>query len=133
MIETQLKVLLELARIDNVFDHRERNMIYRVGLAHGMKRKQIDRIIQNGERLVPETLKDLSDEVKFELLYNIVQLMKIDGRIFNSEILFCQEIAEKLGYKRAAIIELYTMIFTNPDIQIDRRIIKDKLKRFTAR
>ncbi|MCZ6899624.1 MAG: TerB family tellurite resistance protein [Bacteroidetes bacterium] len=133
MIETQLKVLLELARIDNVFDQRERNMIYSVGLAHGMKRKQIDRIIKNGEGLAPEALEDLTDEEKFEMLYNIVQLMKIDGRIFNSEILFCQEIAEKLGYKRAVIIELNTMIFTNPDIQIDRRIIKDQLKRFASR
>ncbi len=133
MIETQLKALLELARIDNVFDHRERNMVYQVGLAHGMKRKQIDRIIKNGEGLAPEALEDLTDEEKFEMLYNIVQLMKIDGRIFNSEILYCQEIAEKLGYKRAVIIELYTMIFTNPDIQIDRRIIKDQLKRFASR
>jgi len=38
----------------------------------------------------PIYIPTLSDDEKFEYLYNIVQLMKIDSQVYLSEINFCE-------------------------------------------
>jgi len=74
-------------------------------------------------------LKTLSDDQKFEYLYNVVQLMKADGQVFKSEIVFCENIAEKLGYKRKVISELSSRIYSDPSITSDRELIKTKAQK----
>ena len=128
MIDMHLSVLAQLAHIDNDFDQREKDMIFKVGRAHSMSNEQIEAAIDNASHASPPALDHLSDEERFEFLCNIVQLMKIDGRTFNGEILYCQDIASKLGYNPDVIMELHTMIFTNPDIHLDQSLLKQKIR-----
>jgi hypothetical protein len=58
-------------------------------------------------------------------LYNVVQLMKIDKEIYLSEIKYCEEVAEKLGFKKAVIAELSSKIYSDPSITSN----KDSLKK----
>lgn len=62
-------------------------------------------------------------------MYNVVQLMKADGQVFKSEIAFCENVAEKLGYKRKVIGELSSRIYSDPSITGDRELIKAKAQK----
>lgn len=122
-IRAQLSMLIKLANIDNDFAEDEKNMIYMVGKANGVTEEDIDQLLENPEPLPPVT--DMSDDEKFEYLYNVVQLMKIDKEIYLSEIKYCEEVAEKLGFKKAVIAELSSKIYSNPSITAN----KDSLKK----
>ena len=50
--------------------------------------------------------------------------MKIDGQVFKSEIVFCEEIAEKLGYKKKVVGELSSRIYSDPSITANREDLK---------
>ncbi len=104
MLKEQLKILIKLATIDNELADKEAHLIEKIGKANGVSEDEIYQMIKNPEPL--KNLDSLSEDQRFEYLYNIIQLMKIDGKVYKSEIVFCQEIAQNLGYKKKAVAEL---------------------------
>ena len=72
----------------------------------------------------------LSDDERFEYLYMVIQLMKVDGQVFKSEIVFCEEIAEKLGFKKKVVSELSKNIYSDPSITADREMLRNKASKF---
>jgi len=128
MIKEQLNILVNLAASDNKIADTEARLIQMIGQVNGVPKEEIDEMLKE-----PKPIGDLSSltpDQKFEHLYNIVQLMKIDGEVYKSEIRFCQEIAERLGYKKAVIGELSSKIFSNPSITADRDHLKSKAQKY---
>ena len=127
-IRAQLSMLIKLANIDNDFAEDEKNMIYMVGKANGVTEEDIDNLLDNPESLPP--VDDMSDNEKFEYLYSVVQLMKIDKEIYLSEIKYCEEVAEKLGFKKAVIAELSSKIYSNPSITANKDSLKKAILKY---
>lgn len=128
MVREQLKALAQLANSDGEIDERELRLIHRIGEAHGMQLDQIDEIISKPGSL--GDLKALEEDDKFEFLYSIIQLMKIDDEIYNEEVLFCQQIAMKLGYGLGAVMEMYPHVHKNVVIREEKLKLKKKVKEF---
>lgn len=127
MLEKQLKILVNLATVDHNLDEKEVNLIKTIGAANDISDEQIDDMIKNPSDV--GDLSSLTEDQRFEYLYNIVQLMKIDGKVYKSEIVYCQDIAEKLGYKKSAVAEISKRIYSDPSITADRDLIRQKLKK----
>jgi hypothetical protein len=129
-IKTQLLALINLAHIDDEFDENEKNLIYVLGKANGVPEADIDKMITN-----PNTdfsIDTLTDDDKFEMLYNVVQLMKIDREVYLSEIKYCEDLAVKLGYKKSVISELSSKIYSDPSITSDRDALRAAIKKHIA-
>ncbi|MEQ9423951.1 MAG: TerB family tellurite resistance protein [Cyclobacteriaceae bacterium] len=126
-IQTHLSMLIDLATIDEDFDEKEKTMIYMIGKANGMTEADIDQLVENPHPL--DNLETLSFDQKFEYLFNIVQLMKIDHEVFLSEIHYCEDMAEKLGFNRKVIGELSKSIYADPSITGDRERLKKKVQK----
>ena len=126
-IKTHLSMLIDLATIDDDFDAKEKHMIYMIGKANGMTEVEIDDLVKNPHPI--ENVETLSFEQKFEYLFNIVQLMKIDHEVFLSEIHYCEDMAEKLGFDRKVIGELSKGIYADPSITSDRERLKKKVEK----
>jgi len=75
-------------------------------------------------------LNTLTNDEKFEHLYYLIQLMKMDGQVFRSEIVFCENIAEKLCYKKGVVAEISQHVYSDPSITADRNMIKTKADKF---
>lgn len=131
MLKEQLKILIKLATIDNELAEKEANLIEKIGKANGITEDEIYALMKNPEPF--KNLDTLSDDQRFEYLYNIIQLMKIDGKVYKSEIVFCQNIAERLGYKKKAVAELSKGIFSDPSITSDRNLLKERLAKYSLR
>ncbi len=127
-IRSQLSALIALAKVDGDFAGEERDLIYMIGKANGITEKDILELVENPEPLPP--LSTMTDEDKFEYLYNIVQLMKIDSQIYLSEIKYCEELATKLGYKKGVISALSSKVFSDPMITSDREALKRAVKKY---
>lgn len=113
-IRAQLSTLVQLASADGEFSGEEKQLIYMIGKANNIKEEEIDDLVNNPVPMPP--VSTMSDEDKFEYLYNIVQLMKIDSHVYLSEIKYCEEIAEKLGFKKSVIGALSKQIYSDPSI-----------------
>jgi hypothetical protein len=101
---THMKMLVTLAQIDGKVADREKNYIINIGRANGIYPDQIIPMLdKEHEIIVPD---GLDNDEKFDCIYSLVQLMKIDERMYQEEIRFCSAIANKLGYQQDVMFEL---------------------------
>ncbi|MBV6646927.1 MAG: TerB family tellurite resistance protein [Cyclobacteriaceae bacterium] len=126
-IKAQLSVLIQLAQADGDFDGQERMHILMLGKANGLTEEDVNDLVEN-PRPFPD-LSTLSDDEKFDYLYNIVQLMKIDSQVYLSEIKYCEDLAEKLGFKRKVISTLSARIFSDPSITSNVEALRKAVKK----
>lgn len=100
----KVKLLISLAQIDGTTAEREKNYIRKIGVANGISLEEVDSLIERRHDLIVPA--DLTAGEKFDYLFHLVQLMKIDEKMYKEEILFCSTIAEKLGYRKEVMFEL---------------------------
>jgi hypothetical protein len=100
----QIKLLISLAQIDGKLADRERNYILNVGRSNGLASDLIIPLFDQRHPLVIPP--DLTDDQKFDYLFTLVQLMKIDDRMYKEEMMFCSKIAGNLGYIDQVMFEL---------------------------
>jgi hypothetical protein len=129
MIKEQLNVLIQLAASDSNVADKEAKLIQMIGISNGIPKEEVDEMLKNPSKPLGN-LGTLTDDQKFEYLYQVVQMMKIDGQVFKSEIVFCEEMAERLGYKKAVIGELSSKIYSDPSITSDRDALKKKAQKY---
>lgn len=101
---SQLKLLVNLARIDGEVAERERKYITNIGVANNLPANEVAPLfdVQHAE-IVPT---DLTIDQKFDYIFSLVQLMKIDERLYKEEIKYCSRVAAKLGYNQDVMFEL---------------------------
>ena len=128
MIKEQLNVLINLAASDNAVADKESKVIHMIGKANGMSKEEVDAMLKKPQPI--GNLQSLTEDQKFENLYHLIQLMKSDGQVFKSEIHFCEEVAEKLGYKKGVVAELSARIYSDPSITADRKMLMDRAHKF---
>ncbi len=104
MVLEQLKLLINLARIDGEVGAREEKYIYNIAEANGVSRETVQPLLKAFHHdIVP---RDLADDRKFDYIFSLVQLMKIDERLYQEEIRFCSRVAARLGYDQAVMFDL---------------------------
>lgn len=123
-METKILPLIRLAKADGVLDEKELELIYQIGTAHGMSKSEIEKEIKTSDSSMD--LEALSNNDRFEILYNLVHLMKVDGKIFDEEILYCMSIAKKLGYPLEAVMDLYGYVHANVKLKNEIQKVKKK-------
>jgi uncharacterized tellurite resistance protein B-like protein len=128
MIKEQLNVLINLAASDSTVGEKEAQVLHMIGKANGMTREEVDAMMKKPTAI--GDLSSLTEDQKFENLYHLIQLMKSDGQVFKSEIHFCEQIAEKLGYKKAVVADLSSRIYSDPTITSDRKLLMERAHKF---
>ena len=127
-----MKLLISLAQIDGAVAARERNYIINIGRANSFYPDQIIPLFDRRHNLIiPE---DLSADQKFEYLFSLVQLMKIDERMYREEIMFCSKIAATLGYDQQVMFELLLHVksvsMTEEEMTELKTLVQKYLKRW---
>ncbi len=128
MVKDQLNVLINLAASDNTVAEKEAKVIHVIAKANGIPKDEVDEMLKKPKPI--GSLDTLTEDQKFENLYHLIQLMKSDGQVFRSEIHFCEQVAEKLGYKKGVVAELSSRIYSDPSITADRKLLMDRAHKF---
>jgi hypothetical protein len=126
--KAELNVLINLAASDKKVAERESKLVHLIGKANGISKEEIDTMLNNPKPI--GTITSLTNDEKFEHLYYLIQLMKMDGQVFRSEIVFCEHIAEKLGFKKGVVAEVSQHVYSDPTITADRDMVKQKAMKF---
>jgi len=121
-IEDQISLLVHLSKADKFVAAEESELIHKIGQRSGLTTDQVENIIDNPKPL--KNLRDLPPDEKFTYLHDIIQLMKVDGKIYQTEIEFCEKVAVRLGYKPGVIADLSAYIYSDPSINTSRAYLR---------
>jgi hypothetical protein len=97
----QINILIQLAEADKHFAKIEREMIFKIARERNFPEESVNDLIRNPEPI--DSLGALSIEQKFEYLMSAIDLIHIDQNVFESEVIFCKNIAIKLGFRKNVI------------------------------
>lgn len=105
---SRMKLLINLAKVDGQVADKEKNHLINIGRANGIYPDEIYPLFtQSHQVVVPE---DLTDDQKFDLIFSLIQLMKLDERMYREEIVFCGTVASKLGYNKQVMFDLLSYV-----------------------
>ena len=127
-VTDQLSVLVYLSKVDKYVAPTEIKLIHYIGALNGLSKDQIETLIDHPKPL--PSLGGLTDDERFEYLVNIVQLMKVDGKVFTSEIEFCEKIALKLGYLPGVIAELSQYTYSDPELITSKSFLRQLSEKY---
>jgi len=97
----KLNILIQLAEADQDFAKSEREMIYRIARDRKFEEEVVNALIRNPEPI--ESLGALSQAQKFDYLTSCIELIFVDEKVRDSEVIFARNIAIKLGFKKIII------------------------------
>jgi hypothetical protein len=97
----QLNILIQLAEADKHFAKSERELIFRIAKDRNFSEEEVNALIRNPEPI--DSLGALSNEQKLHYLYTCLDLIYVDNKVFESELMFCKSIAIKLGFKKNVV------------------------------
>ncbi len=97
----QLNILIQLAEADKHFAKIERDMIFKIARDRKFPEEEVNDLIRNPQPI--DSLGALSLDQKFDYLMSSIELVFVDENVFESEIIFCKNIAIKLGFKKGII------------------------------
>ncbi len=113
-VREQISLLVHLSKIDKNLAEAEREIIFAAGDRLGLSPMEVEDLIEKPDEVLH--LKNLPSEERFEYLYMIIQLMKADKKVFQSEIQFCERVAMRLGYKPGVVADLSAYIYSDPTV-----------------
>lgn len=118
----QLKLLVNLAQIDGQMAEHEKNYIINIGKANGFPESSVETLFYASHDVI--IANDLTDEQRFNYVFSLVQLMKIDERLYKEEIKYCTGITERLGFKSELMVELMLRIKPSPMDEVEKNSLK---------
>lgn len=127
-MKAQLNMLINLATSDTKISEREAKVLRIIARVNEIPEAEFEEMLKRPAPV--ENIAGLAESQKFEILYLMIQLMKVDGHVFKSEIEFCEKAAEKLGYQKEVIRELSAGIFSDPSITSNRFALMSKAAKF---
>ncbi|SKC79164.1 hypothetical protein [Ohtaekwangia koreensis] len=126
----QMKLLISLAQIDGKVAEREQYYILNIGRANGFYPDEITPLFdQRHELIVPE---NLTNDQKFNYIFSLVQLMKIDERMYKEEMMFCSQIAIKLGYDQQVMFDLLLQVKVGNMSESEMTELKNKTDKYLS-
>lgn len=128
MSRTHLNILVQLAKVDGVIVQDEIDLIKQIGAANGMSSVEISQCFDDPNLI--DDLGELDDDEKYEFIYNIVQLMKIDGRLYKEELKYCAKMTSKMGYDEEVLMELMLKIYSDPEITTNKESLKSTIQKY---
>ena len=123
----KLKIFVSLARVDGEVTEKERQYIINVGQANHLLIAEILPLFSSEHPMVVPN--DMTQEQKFEYILHLVQLMKIDDKLYREEIKYCAQVAARLGYQEEVLFEL--MLSVKNTVMDSNEV--ETLRKLTAR
>jgi hypothetical protein len=119
----KLNILIQLAEADKHFAKSEREMIFKIAKDRQFSEDIVNSLIRNPEPI--DTLGALSVDQKFDYLVSCIDLIFVDQKIFESELIFSRGIAIKLGFKKNVVDYLIENSPQKPMNELRNKVFQD--------
>ncbi len=124
-IKFHISNLLALAMTDGVVDKKELNFITDLGIKLGLTKAEIIDTVKNPSNV---QVKLPRNKEVGGYIYDMVNLMIIDGEIHPKEMTYCKQYAHALGLEDSVIDKTLDLILTDVARKMDESVTKERLE-----
>lgn len=124
-----IRTLLHLAQSDGTVSGSEMALIHKIAVAKGLPMFEVEQISQQ-QLDAQEDLDQLTPDEKYEYIYTIILMIKMDGRLDDREIETCTQYAVALGYEDGVIPALLGMVKSDHELNENKEGLKKEIQKF---
>ena len=129
MSQKLIRTLLHLAQVDGSISGSELALIYKIAIEKSLPMFEIEQLIRNPPQ-EKEELDKLTKDERFEYIYAIILMAKMDAKLDHRELELCQSYAESLGYKPEVIPQMLEMINSDHQLSENKQALKKAAQGF---
>lgn len=125
---SHFKHLVAIAKLDGFISQEELIFLDKIGRKNHLSLEDIALLINTsdlGDLIVPKEIR-----MKFELLYEALEMTYADGFISEDELDFCNDFAVKLGFKKEVTTVIVRRIGMGLELQDNKESIYFNIKPF---
>ena len=93
--------LIRMAAADEEIHSKEIQFIKKVGAEKGLKEKEVSNLLNSGIKSATSYPENKTE--RFDLLYDVANLMFADGKVDDKEFDFCVDLASKMGFNSKVV------------------------------
>ena len=120
-----LKQLIKVAMSDGNIDEKENKFINKIAVKFNLSDEDIDDIKSNLQDI--KFQEPQNSKARFQMVFDLVWLMLIDGNIDVNEIHICSRVAMKMGYEPQIVEDLVNAIQNNLVDAVEPEVIYEKI------
>lgn len=91
--------LIKLAKADGIISRQESSLLVKIGERNGISEEEVFEMVEVSDEFFYK--KPANDSERFNQLYDLIEMMTIDGIVDDKEMSYTIEIAEKMGIRKA--------------------------------
>ena len=118
VLKKKISILIHLAGIDGEFAKVEKSYIMELCNRNGVSSRECEQLISNPDPI--GSLGALSYDKDVEYMSECLSLMIIDGKIRQSEVLLCEDIALRLGFHKLSIDQVIDKLKGNLNLPVNK-------------
>jgi hypothetical protein len=118
-VEDQISILAHISKADHVVAEEEYRLILFFAKNLGLAEERAKELIEEPNPI--PSFKSLPTEDKFLYLFDIIKMMKVDGKVHPNEVSLCEKLAIKLGYKPGVVADLSQFVYSDPTINTNQK------------
>jgi len=130
----KLRILIKLALIDGYLDQSEKNFLSRLAALEYISEDEVEKLVAE-ERASREELPlemKLPYDEKIAVLTDLIRVMKVDGKVFDAEVKFCERVAKTFGFTEKSIGFLSGNVNTDLKNSVDLAKIHYRMKKYVT-
>ena len=116
--------LVQLAKADGKISKSESGLLIKIGERNGVSAEEVFEMVDSSDDFFykkPET-----DGQRFDQLYDLVEMMRIDGEVSPKELEYTTDIAEKMGVRKAVAWILVQSLVDGMALELPKDELKAK-------
>lgn len=126
IIKSHLRHLVRLAKADGLLHKNELDYIKKIGKKNDLTDVEIKSVIENPTSV--DIVIPNNDNDRFDQIFDLVQMMMKDDVVNDEEMEFCEELANRLGFRKVIVGVLVAKLQRG----IDSGLSKDEIKAESA-
>ena len=124
-----IRTLLNMAKSDGSVSGSEMALIHKIAVAKEIPMFEVE-LMARSESPEEIELDQLSPDEKFEYIYTIILMTKMDGRLDTRELETCSQYAKAMGFKIEVIPKLLELVKSDHELVDNKQAIKKEILGF---
>ena len=116
--------LVQLAKADGKISKSESGLLIKIGERNGVSAEEVFEMVDSSDDFFYK--KPENDEQRFDQLYDLVEMMRIDGEVSPKELEYTTDIAEKMGVRKAVAWILVQSLVDGMALELPKEELKAK-------
>ena len=117
-----IQILLAIAKADGTISYEEIDYLEKIAKKSGLSQEELYEIVEDPSFSTEQPFLSFNEKIRFDMAFDMIWVMLIDGEMHPREILLCKKLGMKLGFYPSSMDNFISQIQSDIKKKIDSEV-----------